>query len=210
MQNQEKYDKILDALEELLQSKSVQNISVNEIAQTAGIGKGSIYYYFPSKEAIWEALVARNYEEPLQTAKNLAAQKDIPAFSRMAMLFQACRTSSRRFEDSETLASDANFQELALVHQKYLQYLIAELKPELTEIIRQGIAEGDIHLDTPSALAEIVLIVLSVKLDNTLVPSAPEEIEDTISGLVTLLENGTGVPTGTLSYLTAFSGQTDE
>ena len=70
MAKQEKYNKILDALKELLETKELSTISVSEIAQTAGIGKGSIYYYFSSKDAILEALVARSYKEPLNTAKN--------------------------------------------------------------------------------------------------------------------------------------------
>ena len=39
MRNSTKYDKILDALQSLLEHKTLQNISVSEIAQTAGIGK---------------------------------------------------------------------------------------------------------------------------------------------------------------------------
>ena len=48
MPKQLKYDKILDALQKLLETKELSNISVSEIAQTAEIGKGSIYYYFSS------------------------------------------------------------------------------------------------------------------------------------------------------------------
>ena len=91
MSNTDKYHQILDALQELLKNKNIQTISVSEIAQTAGIGKGSIYYYFPSKEAIVEALVERNYEKPLETARTLATQTSIPTFTRMAMIFQACK-----------------------------------------------------------------------------------------------------------------------
>ena len=64
-------------------TKELSTISVSEIAQTAGIGKGSIYYYFPSKEAILEALVKRSYEAPLDTAKHLAEQTDISPFRRV-------------------------------------------------------------------------------------------------------------------------------
>ena len=64
----QKYELILDSLQKLLESKNLQTISVSEIAHTAGIGKGSIYYYFPSKDAILDALVERNYEKPLTTA----------------------------------------------------------------------------------------------------------------------------------------------
>ena len=69
MPKQLKYDKILDALQKLLETKELSNISVSEIAQTAEIGKGSIYYYFSSKDAILEALVERNYEAPITTAR---------------------------------------------------------------------------------------------------------------------------------------------
>ena len=195
-----KSQKILDALQQLLEEKSIQHISVSEIAERAGIGKGSIYYYYPSKDAIVDALIRRSYEQPLLTAKSLSSRTDISSFTRMAMLFQACRNSSvvfiRQKHRSETSAQD-----LALLHQKYLNYLVSELKPVLTEIISQGIACGEIHFDYPAALSEIALIVLAVKLDNSLVPSTPEEIEDTLKGLISLLEKGTGVPAGTLDYL---------
>ncbi len=202
MPNADKYHQILDALQELLINKNIQTISVSEIAQTAGIGKGSIYYYFPSKEAIVEALVERNYEKPLETARTLAAQTSIPPFTRMAMIFQACRNSSTEFSQQKTTTSTASAQEKSFLHQKYLQHIILELKPVLTEIIQQGIALGEIHFDNPAALAEIVLIVLAVKLGNTLVPSSKEEIEETLKGLITLLEKGTDNPAGSLNFLT--------
>lgn len=200
MPDSKKTEKILDALEQLLKEKNIQRISVSEIAEKAGIGKGSIYYYFPSKDAIVEALIKRNYEQPLQTAKALSAETNVSSFTRMAMLFQACRNSSAVFLRQKH-GSDTSAQDLAFIHQKYLNYLISELKPALTDIISQGIARGEIHFNYPAALAEIALIVLAVKLDNSLMPSSPKETEDTLKGLIALLENGTGVPPGTLDYL---------
>ncbi len=202
MPNQLKYNQILDALQTLLENKNIQTISVSEIAQTAGIGKGSIYYYFPSKEAILEALITRSYEKPLETAKNLAKQTNISPFIRMAMIFQACRNSSSEFLRHGSPASAISSQEKAYLHQKYLSHMVLELKPALTAIITQGIETGEIHFDYPSALAEIVLIVLSIKLDNTLIPSTTEDIEETILGLISLLEKGTENPPGSLNFLT--------
>lgn len=199
--SEKKYDLILDALQQLLEEKKIQNISVSEIAQKAGIGKGSIYYYFPSKDAILDALIERSYEKPLLTAKNLAAQTEISPFTRMAMLLQACQNSSSAFIKQNDSSSNASAQDLAFLHQKYLSHVVSELKPDLTEIIQQGIKNGEIHFDYPAALAEIVLIVLSVKLDNSLLPSTPKETEETLKGLISLLEKGTEITPGTLSYL---------
>lgn len=200
--DQNKYDLILDALQQLLAERNLQTISVSEIAQAAGIGKGSIYYYFPSKDAIVEALVQRNYEAPLKTAQHLSAQRDIPPFTRMAMIFQACRSSSSEYSKSEASAGDgAGAQEKAFLHQTYMNHLITELKPVLAEIIRQGIQAGEIRFDRPDELAEMVLIILTVKMDNTIVPSTKEEIEGTIAALVSLLEKGTENPPGSLDFL---------
>lgn len=164
MADTKKYDRILDALQQLMVDKNIQNISVSDIAARAGIGKGSIYYYFPSKEAILDALIRRNYETPLQTAKNLADQTDIPPFTRMAMLFQACRSSAAAFlRQSGDKARTITKQESAYLHQKYLNYLISELKPNLARIISQGIEAGEIHFDYPE---ECWRHLLSTALDS--------------------------------------------
>ena len=139
----------------------------------------------------------------MKTAKNLAGQTEISPFTRMAMILQACRSSSAAFLHHNNTTSDAgtSAQDTAFLHQKYMNHLISELKPSLTEIIDQGIASGDIHFDYSAALAEIVLIVLAVKLNNMFLSATAEDSEDTIRGLVELLEKGTDIPLGTLNYL---------
>ena len=149
-----------------------------------------------------DALIRRSYEKPLNTAKTMSEKEEISCFTRMAMIFQACRNSSTEFLRDRSAEGQQNLQENAYIHQKYMSHLISELKPALTEIIQQGIASGEIRFSNPAALAEIVLIVLTVKLDNTLVPSTPQSIEDTIHGLIELLEKGTDTHPGVLNYLT--------
>ena len=48
---------ILDATAQVLADVGVERASTNKIAQRAGMGVGSIYQYFPNKEAVIEALV---------------------------------------------------------------------------------------------------------------------------------------------------------
>ena len=198
----DKYNRILDAFQKLLESQNIQKISVSDIAQAAGIAKGSIYYYFPSKDAIVEALVERSYAASIETAKQLAKQENIPPFTRMALIFQACRNSSSEFLKQNKATTNSSVQEQTLLHHKYLRYIITELKPVLAEIIRQGIEGGEISFEHPDSLAEIVLLVLTVKIDNTLIPSTKEEIEQIILDLIVLLEKGTDNPKGSLNFLT--------
>ena len=115
---------------------------------------------------------------------------------------EQCRNASTEYLKSGQ-ESDVGAAEKALLHQKYMTHLISEFKPVLAEIIQQGIDAGEIHFDKPGVLAEIVLIVLTVKMDNTIIPSSREEIEETIAGLVSLVEKGTDNPPGSLNFLMA-------
>ena len=141
-------------------------------------------------------------QAPITTARHLAEQREISPFTRMALIFQACRNSSAAFLKTQPSTTKAA-PERAFLHQKYMNHLIVSLKPVLASIIEQGSAQDLIHCADPVSLAEIVLIVLTVKMDNTLVPSTADEIEQTISALVSLLEKGTENPAGSLNFLMA-------
>ncbi|WP_229841720.1 TetR/AcrR family transcriptional regulator [Streptomyces brasiliensis] len=50
---------LLDAAEELLEHTSLENLTVEAIAQRAGISRGSLYFYFGNKHEVLAALVER-------------------------------------------------------------------------------------------------------------------------------------------------------
>ncbi len=82
MQNNRKKDMILDAMQRLMNQTSAQSISVSDVAKEAGIGKGSIYYYFKSKEEILEAVIERSYSAAIEKAKNLLDATDMDALTK--------------------------------------------------------------------------------------------------------------------------------
>jgi len=52
---------ILDKALELFSAKGYEGVSVNELAEAAGITKPTLYYYFGSKEGMFEAVCQSNY-----------------------------------------------------------------------------------------------------------------------------------------------------
>src|SRR5690606_32634714 len=52
-------DEVLDAALDLFIEKGVSSTRVDDIARRAGISKGAVYLYFPSKEALLEGLLRR-------------------------------------------------------------------------------------------------------------------------------------------------------
>jgi AcrR family transcriptional regulator len=60
---QETVEAILDAVIRLLRRGSVSAITTNNIAETAGVSIGSVYQYFPNKQAIFIALHERHIQQ---------------------------------------------------------------------------------------------------------------------------------------------------
>lgn len=197
METPTKRDLILDALQDLLENADIHHISVNSIAQKAGIGKGSIYYYFSSKDEILNALIKRTYAGALEMAKELVHQTDLSIYTRLAKITNACIAATGDFlKRSEAVKNNLETAERiydsAYMHQQFMKHSIVDFKEVYTQIIQQEIDKGTIQVDSAAQVAEIVLIVLTVKIDNTLSPSSDEETAKTLQALITLLERGTG------------------
>ena len=71
---------ILEAAARLLESRGYAGATTNRIAEAAGVSVGSLYQYFPSKEAILAALVERHVAEVLAALQPLLAPSRGVAF----------------------------------------------------------------------------------------------------------------------------------
>lgn len=200
MHNNKKRDIILNAMQELMNNTNAQAISVSDIAKQAGIGKGSIYYYFKSKEDILEAVIERSYSNAIEKAKELVESSDLDALTKMEVIFRTCRESSL-----ELLRQESNnyfeLQQSALMHQQYIRIMVKNLKPILADIIRQGNDEGTMSCQSPEEASEIVLILLTIKLDKQLSGENVIQTRKTLDVFAYMLENSFSIEKGKLSYL---------
>lgn len=67
---------ILDATDRLLTENGYRKMTIDELARTVGIGKGSIYLHFTSKEDIALAHVDRIIERLKSRLREIAASRD--------------------------------------------------------------------------------------------------------------------------------------
>ena len=52
-------ERVLDSAAELLLRWGYQRVTIDEIARHAGIGKGTVYLHFPTKEALFLTMLLR-------------------------------------------------------------------------------------------------------------------------------------------------------
>ena len=196
-----KRDLILDAMQVLMNDRDIQLITVDEIAREAGIGKGSIYYYFSSKSAILTALVERSYAAAIEEGRQLAQDSQMDVFTRLEILFKACLDASKELKRKESQSSLLQLQQSALIHQEFLSFLLRSLQPILSDVLAQGHASGQLICPDPQSTARIVLSVLGISLDNYLAPSSPEEIQKLLETFAWIQERSMGIPAGKLDFL---------
>ena len=87
MKQKDTKQRILDKALELFSAKGYDSVSVGEIAKAVGIKAPSLYNHFPSKQAIFDAIVestAVQYESDTDKIDIHVqdVQKDVPIFQR--------------------------------------------------------------------------------------------------------------------------------
>lgn len=160
----DKREQIYDALEQLLGEMPFKDISVETIARQAGMGKGSVYYYFGSKEEILDNMVERSYRRAVREYLNSVSPTQT-ALGRIKELFRS--VIRRDFADSRhNLIVTLNLHDDPGLHKKLKAVAVQELSPILTVLLEQGIEEGSIQMEYPRESAEIIVSVLTLFLDN--------------------------------------------
>src|SRR5690348_11662067 len=70
----ETIEEVLDIAAEIMTEQGVAGLSVGEIARRMGIRPPSLYVYFPSKNALYDALFQRGAEQILAAVEGLNAE----------------------------------------------------------------------------------------------------------------------------------------
>src|SRR3954469_17434427 len=73
---QETIEEVLDIAVEIMTEQGVAGLSIGEVARRMGIRPPSLYVYFPSKEAIYDAAFLRGARAILEHMREHAAQLD--------------------------------------------------------------------------------------------------------------------------------------
>lgn len=196
-----KRDLILDAMQELMAEGKASSITVSDIARKAGIGKGTIYYYFSSKNDIIEGVIERSYSRVLEKGRHLAESSDISVFEKLKIIHYSCLDAARELKRQESSSSFSEQQQSALIHQNFHRILITELKPILTRILQEGDQEQVLKCEYPEEMAHIILLLLTNLFGNHVAALTNEELGKTLLAFADMQEAAMGIPKGTLRFL---------
>jgi len=154
----EKETLILDAALKRFAVYGLGKVTMDEIAADLGMGKASLYYYFPTKDHLFRAVIAREqagFMERLQAV----LQEDIPASEKLK------RYAEQRLEYIKTLLNlqflnlNSYFAPKPFIRDLFESFALEEQK-RLTEIIRGGKRSGEFDVKSSEAMAALLLHAL--------------------------------------------------
>lgn len=156
---QSKRDMILKAAYDLFVKKGYLDAKIIDIAEAAGIGKGTVYEYFESKDAIFLELfkteVAAGYKKlPEILEAELDSETKLKQYIEVELENTSRYSFSKNFLMDLLMKSDA-FRNPALIEA--IHQLVADKFRILHQIIEQGMQKGEFKKSDP-LLATVALM----------------------------------------------------
>lgn len=183
---------ILDAATRLLIRYGYKKMTMDDLAQEAGIGKGTIYLYFRSKEEVAlrcaDRLTKRVQEDLREAARCSTAPSE--RIRRMLML-----RVLNRFDNAQPYARslDDLFSALRPAFLERRERWLADEIEIFAEVLVEGSLLGAFHVPDPKTAAAAMLLATNSLLPFSLSPQelgARDEIERKVAHVTDLLLNG--------------------
>jgi AcrR family transcriptional regulator len=150
---------LLDAALELFVEKGFAAARAEEVAQRAGVSKGTLYLYYPSKEELFKAVIVRNLTSRIaDTAQQVQAWQGEMAPLLKSLLvrwWQETYASPASGVFKILISEVRNFPEIA---EYYVQHVIEPGSALIGGIIARGVASGEFRaVDVESTVHSLVL-----------------------------------------------------
>ena len=160
-------DAILDAANDLLGRYGYHKMTVEDIADEVGIGKGTIYLHFPSKEEVVLSTIDRLVDRLLLELGKLAEGPGSVGSRLESMLVtRIVFRFDHRHHDSKSMDELLSALRPAFL-QRRERYFAAE-EAVLAQVLEEGRAHGDFAVDDAAATAHTLVLATNALLPYSL------------------------------------------
>jgi TetR/AcrR family transcriptional regulator len=191
----EKQAVILDAARKRFAYYGFSKVTMDEIASDVGMGKASLYYYFPTKEGLFHEVIKQEKEQFLDNIRKMIEQKFAPC----DMLREY---ASKRVEYFRNLANlrALQFQQSAETRASFLE-LFKDFQHQevalLQEVLEIGKRAGEFEIRDTHQSAEIIMQMfygprawLLLKRENRLDDDTYRALEESARQIAEVILNG--------------------
>ena len=168
-------DATLDATAALVAKHGLASVTMSQIAEATGIGRATLYKYFPDVDAILIAWHERQITAHLEHLAQVRDQAGAPA-ARLEAVLEAYALISHQHHGGDIAAMLHRGEHVARAH--------GHLRDFVRDLVREGAAAGDLRADVaPDELASYCLHALSAASSLASKAAVRRLVKVTLAGL---------------------------
>jgi AcrR family transcriptional regulator len=133
----------------LFASEPFHKVRLDDVASAAGVGKGTLYIYFDSKEDLYFSIIYDGFSEMVDRLKGSLVGQTSPAMERIRTIIQElARFAFQHPPMFELMRSQGNCKESSDWDDKRHQLALL-----IEETVRQGVSSGELCDEHPELTA---------------------------------------------------------
>lgn len=198
---------ILQAASELFQEIGYESTSVDSIVRSAGIAKGTFYYYFKSKDEVLAALAQQLCAEMVARSQIIADDPQLGAIEKFCAIIAA---QNQTVEAGQALVEDLHRPENRALHERSNIETVLAFGPILATVVEQGNQEGVFQVDDPLSTVQFILAGSLFLFGHQMFSWTPEEQAARMQAMLLLIERAFGAVAGSFATVLGASIQGEE
>lgn len=189
MERQDRNELILEHASALFAEKGIAGTTVRDIAGRAGILSGSLYHYFPSKDAMADHIITRYLDELLARYREIlaAGNEARTAVSHLA-------SASIQVSQAHTHASTIYQRETAYLRQlpsrEEIRAAARTIRETWEQVLDDGRTAGDFRDDLPVPLLYVLIRDAVWLTPRAIAPTPDDEGDDIAEAIVSVFLDG--------------------
>ena len=188
----EKAQRIRTAARERIRRFGYAKVTMDDLAADLGLVKGALYYYFPTKESLFKAVIQEEQEEFIREARRICDQS-LPAAAKLQH-YVHMRLGYFRELVNFSLVDPNSWNRLRISLRDLYSHFEEVEAGFLEQILVEGRRSGEFAVARPRDTAELLLHVLrGVRLRSFRARSGPEHDETADAELADEMQRLTGI-----------------
>ena len=177
-------NRILEGALSVFKEKGLDGATMDEIANTSGFGKATLYYYFKSKEEVFSAILVDGWQNIWESLEPVIAEQDSPRKTFVNVLIKNAENAQNRpglFEFLFNVPKTITLDDQPWKDYQHRLYAI------LQGLLEDGVNKGEFPKVNPKLMFKALggLFMGLVFMGNRDEPVSEKEVESLLNELIT-------------------------
>ena len=177
-------DRILDGALNVFKSKGLEGATMEQIANASGFGKGTLYYYFKSKEEVFSAILVEGWHNIWESLEPVMAEDNTPRKTFVNVLIKIAENAQERPGLFEFLFNVP--KAIKVDDQPWKDYQL-RLYTVIQGLLEDGVKQGEFPKVNPQLMFKALggLFMGLVFMGDREEPVTDKEVENLLNELIT-------------------------